>query len=372
MSIREAFHKKMINHGGRFSWEAAPEQVKSAYKEIAERADDLVNSARRVIPRLPQIYFDFIYNPKINAFATRDTDRYFIGITTGALFMLRAVIGRMLSDPRVFQFVGDPLAESSALQPISDYSTNADAMLKINADAMLKNGRPLSPRDPIRVSYADFLQDQAIMFLIGHELTHITHGHVDFLMSKHDIKFTSELEWFGRGAGHQAIERQALEQDADRRSIISRIDSLRVTSENPNNTKPPWASEGVIPAQLIRDWSVSLNILFRLFGDTRFSRVDINESNHPPFPLRQVMCEAAADWAITNQWDPSLSQAAQQALSFGRLETERAFSIILAQPFSSEGLMDAFSPVGRDYAVRLQEHWNSELVERLRPFSYEF
>lgn len=364
MSTAGDFHKRMLPFGGRFHRAQAPDRVRSAYDEIGERADDLVNSAKHVIPHLPNIYVDFIHNAAINAIATRDNDCYYIGVTTGALFMLRAVIGRMLSDSRVFSFVGDPHEESSSLPPIVEYS--------INADAMLKNGLPLTPRNGIRQAYAEFLQDQAIMFLVGHELTHITHGHVDYLMSEHESSFTSELELHGGRNLQQAFERQALEQDADRCSVISRIDSLRVTTKNPNVGRAPWAPDDDSPAYLIRDWSISLNILFRLFGDIRFTHVDINNSNHPPVPLRRAMCEVAAYWAVCNQWDQTLRHAAEQSLVSGREEAERAFSIMLGQPSSTEDLREAFSEEGREYAVRLEEYWNSELVEKLRPFSYEF
>jgi hypothetical protein len=363
MSTADDFHELMLTFGGRFPREQAPEPVRIVYDEIGERADDLVNSARRVMPRLPKIYVDFIQNPEINAIATRKGKQYFIGITTGTLFMLRTVIGRMLSDSRVFTFVGDPQEETS-LPPIVEYS--------INADDMLVNGMPLTPRNDIRRSYAESIQDQAIMFLVGHELTHITHGHVDYLLSAHEITFTNELEWYGSHLQKQAIERQALEQDADRRSIISRIDSLRVTAQSLNKGRAPWASGDDSPAYLIRDWSIALNILFRLFGDIRFTHVDISNSNHPPVPLRRSMCEVAAFWAVCNQWDPALKHAAKEALVSGREEAEQAFSIILGQKTSTDSLREAFGDEAREYAVRLEQYWNTELVEKLRPFSYEF
>lgn len=364
MSLAESFDNRMEALGGKFYWEHAPENVRSAYKEVSDRANDLVSSAKRVIPNLPEVYVDFILRPEINAVATRDNRCYFIGITTGTLFMLRTIIGRMLSDSNVFTFVGDPGEESSDLKHILKYSADAEEMLKQIS--------PITPVNEIRRIYAGFLQDQALMFLVGHELTHIAHGHVDYLKSVSQFEYTNELEWFGRKSNQAEISRQAMEMDADQRSIRSRIDSLRITSSTWINDGPPWMVQGFDPADLIRDWAISLNILFRLFGDIRFSKIEETRSNHPPVPLRRLLCEMETFQSVKEFWDPALASSVMQKLDDARRETELAFSSILCEPFSQEYAPENIAVTGYKYAERLLNVWNSEVVEKLRPFSYEW
>lgn len=364
MTDVEIFHHKTKPCGGRLNRDNLPERPRMAYAEIAERAEDLISSARRFLPRLPHIHFDFVHSGEINAIAFRSNDRYFMGLNTGTVFMVRLVIGRMLSDSRLFGTVGNPKDESDDPKPLADYCPNADAMYE---KAMLA-----TPKNNVRQAYAHFLQDQAIMFFVGHEIAHITRGHVDYLRTKRGMGFTTELGWFGKRSREKMIERQCLEQDADRRSIISRIDSLGVTYKNPNYPGLPWASSIVGPGQLVFDWSVSVNILFRLFGDVRFSRSELKNSNYPPLPLRRAMCEVAAFLLIQSNWDPSMQVAAREGLALGRHQTEHAFATILGEKVSVAGLRDAFSSSGHDHAIRLEEYWNSKLVEQLRPFSYEF
>ena len=363
MTNSEIFHNEIMSRGGRFQRQSAPENVKRVYKAVEERAQDLIRAARRVLPNLPEIHLDFILNGKINAVAFRSKERYFIGLHTGTLFMLRSVIGRTLSDSRLFQRVGDPKAERSDLGPFTDYVPNGEVMYKREA--------LFTPNDRIRRAYAEFLQDQAILFLVGHELTHITHGHVDYLRAKRGQVATVELGWSEKRNPEERLERQCLEADADRRSIFSRIDSLRVTFDKPNPPAVPWRPTLEHPTEMILDWAVSVNILFRLFGDVRFSRTDLADSVYPPLPLRRMMCEAAAFWAVGRIWGPEFNRFAGQALQTARNEAELTFATMLGEDVKLDGLRAAFSDVGTEHARRLDDYWNTTLVEQLRPYSYE-
>ncbi len=109
----EIFRRETVALGCPFRRDLAPAPVKAGYDAVAERARDLIACARRAVDGLPPIHFDFILNPTINAVAFRASNRYFIGINTGTLFMLRMVISRMLSDPRAFPSIGDPSRKSA-------------------------------------------------------------------------------------------------------------------------------------------------------------------------------------------------------------------------------------------------------------------
>jgi len=320
-------------------------------------------SARAVVPNAPEIHVDFILNGKINALAFKSHDRYFIGIYTGTLFMLRSVIGRMLSDARLLRYAGDVKLERGDLGSLAGYVPDADVMYKKES--------LYTPMDPVRCKYAAFLQHHAILFLVGHELTHVLHGHIDYLREKRGELFTAELEWVGNRDEEERIERQCLELDADRRSISSRIDSLRVTVNSGRAGIAPWRTNQEDPGLMIFDWAISLNILFRLFGDLRFSQVEPDRSAYPPLALRRSICEASACEAIDFLWAPSLYKLAIRALFVARMETELSFAKMLGEKFVVDQVRQPIPQIELDHTDKLMKYWNETVCDRLKPFSYE-
>jgi len=59
MTDVEIFEIETHEAGGRWPYEQLPERVNA---EVAERAVDLIDGARRSLPQLPPIHFDFIRN----------------------------------------------------------------------------------------------------------------------------------------------------------------------------------------------------------------------------------------------------------------------------------------------------------------------
>ncbi|SAK80520.1 hypothetical protein AWB81_03970 [Caballeronia arationis] len=358
------FRRETTRFGGPLIRKDVPPRGRAAYNDIAERADDLIAQARRAVKRLPPIYFDFIHNPQINAVAFRADGRYFIGLYTGLVFMLRLVIGRMLADANAFPSVGDPAQERSDIELLQGYIPNAESM---SQKANLS-----SPQNDLRRAYAEFLTDQAIMFYVGHEITHISHGHVDYLLEKRDIRHSFESSGTKPDRDELRFERQCLEQDADRRSIISRIDSLRVTLARPENSHMPWAPKADGVSRLLRDWNASLSILFRLFGDVRFSRTELTEAHYPPLAMRRIYSEAVASWEVHHVWDGGPAIPIVKAFNEGRTEAEEAFATILGEPVTMVGIELAKTKSAREHTMALQDYWNSTVIERVRPYSYEF
>src|SRR5580658_3170137 len=98
MTDSELFNSFTASFGGRFPRDLAPEHARYEYEQIEDWAQDLISAARKELPNLPPIHVDFIRNRTINALAFKANDRYFIGLNTGTVFMLRWLINRMLSD----------------------------------------------------------------------------------------------------------------------------------------------------------------------------------------------------------------------------------------------------------------------------------
>jgi hypothetical protein len=353
----------MVPRGGRFPRELVPETVRKYYDSIEADAQHLIDSAREVLPNVPEIHVDFIVSGNINAVAFRSGAQYFIGIYTGTIFMLNSMIGRMLSDARVFLYAGDAGLERTGLGPLTDYTPNADVMYQ-------KQGL-FAPKDKVRKDYAAFLQHHAIMFLVGHELTHILHGHVDYLSVKRGAKITAELALLNSRDEEERLERQCLEVDADRRSITSRIDSLRMTLKSGSTQIVTWRPNQEAEFLLMFDWAISLNILFRLFGDERFSKVDPMRAAYPSLPVRQLTCFATAIEAVDLAWDPNLKSAAKRALGMALRETEFAFATTLGEDFNGNPMGDYLSKADSEHLKKIGEYFVTTVTERLRPYAYE-
>jgi hypothetical protein len=230
MTHEESLHKAVQKRGGRLprSW-FSPEDFDRSYGPFLHQANGLIDSARAHVPRLPNIHFDFVVNGRFNAFTFKADGEYFIGFSTGAKYLLGLLFCRMLSDPNLFEFIGDPSEETTDLPPLTDYATNGEHMFRAGI-------LPTRPKNHARWSYASALVHRAFIFLVGHEIAHITRGHVDYLLSKEGEGFIPEVGWTEADAD-ASMERQALEADADCRSTVSAIDSAHLTSSQTEHDK---------------------------------------------------------------------------------------------------------------------------------------
>ena len=85
---------------------------------------DLINEfARRVLSKLPNIHFLISY-ATLGLTAFNENGRYFIGLYTGTIFMLRMVISdACLSDPQLFLKIGDRRRKLLTWRRYPEYST---------------------------------------------------------------------------------------------------------------------------------------------------------------------------------------------------------------------------------------------------------
>jgi hypothetical protein len=366
MTDAEIFNREITRLGLGYRKEISPDHpARKGYEHIRNIAEELIASAKENLPRLPDIHFDFIYKEDINAVAFKSEGRYFIGLTTGTIYMLELVIMRMLSDSHLFDTIGNPSEEANDLTPLVGYLPKAEQMNKAGF-------RPKRPKTKPRLSYAWHLIDQALLFLVGHEIAHITLGHVDYMQSKAGTALVAELGW-NAPTPDGLIERQCLETQADMRSVISRIASLKLTyigHASGNSEIFPWLDSNPSEAHLIFDWAFAMNLLFRLFGDVRFNTSQLATNPYPPLPLRRVMATTIAYGAVMGQWNPTLKEKALHALQTAMKYSEHAFAAVLGEKISTEGLADAYSPLGREHHKCLMKY-SFELQKQLAPFSYE-
>jgi hypothetical protein len=258
MTKQETFDQATRAMGGRLDRERLPALSREYYLAQKARCQDLAAAARNVIPTLPEIHIDYIFSSEINAVAFKQDGQYFIGLTTGALFMIRQICMRMLSDPKVFSEIGEPDLEDQNLPPMGSYIPHANSMLE--------NIGKIRPRSELRFEFARFLTDQAIMFLAGHELTHIIHGHVDYLAMKRNKRLVAESALPRQTTQEEFLERQCLELLADRRSIISRVDSMRFSYQAGTEVRPRWRDSPFHPSFMLAELCASVSLVCNILA----------------------------------------------------------------------------------------------------------
>ena len=258
----------------------------------------MILSARSHAPCLPEIHFDFIHDGNINAYAFKSEGRYFVGVTTGTLYMLQVVLSRMLAERALFPGYGMPECEVDELPPLKSYVAHAQAM----CDAGLKL---VLPRTLARFQCSGYFFFNAFLFLLGHEIAHIARGHVDYLEAEAGSPFVAELT--SGIASTPEIERQTIEMDADMRSIRAMAASLELTNRNATRFQRPWTSSLPDLETLIWDWAFAMHTLFRLFGDIQFRTSELTTQAYPPLPVRRAIARATSYMAFAVH-DPTPSR----------------------------------------------------------------
>lgn len=360
-SYREAFNNFCIRQGlGRREDIEEYPNVPAApvYAHTSKLANELIKSARQQFPMLLPIHFDFVSEGSVNAWAFRVDDTYFIGLTSGAMAMLHLVLDRMLASPSTFPNVGEPSEEQANLPPVPWRLPDAKQLFE-------KGIRPILPKNQKRRIYSKHLADQAILFLVGHEIAHITRGHVDYLHSQ--SAFLAEAGW--RGTAEGRLERQAIEVDADQRSLFARCFSAHQTSAFNQRNTPPWATAPQSNEQWQFDWTFAVNTLFRLFGDPRFLGTDIDQQPYPPLPLRRRIAIDTTVGMLVTAWGAEQKVNAEQLLTSAVKATEDAYAAVGADS-PDGGLEETGSEVAREHIERIVDRWD-KLVPELKQYSYE-
>lgn len=360
MNLESVFDENVEELGGRFRVEEKSPEVQAGYKLITDQANELIGSAREAIPELPHIHFDYILNGNVNAVAFRRSGHYFIGIHTGTIFLLRLIIGRMLSDQSLFLSVGNPKDEAGDLSPIKGYSLDAD-------DLYIENPI-LSPRNEERRVYGSAVMDFALTFLLGHEIAHITRGHLDYVASKSHASFISEICFHGLQTEELMLERQAIECDADQRSVASRVDSLRLTSLHAS--LPSLLNSQDPRHMLIQLWAVALNITFRLFGDIKFTKQELRNSPYPPLSMRRIMAGLSTLTNVEYNWDRELKDVTMEIFQKAYSTVENAFGVILDADISTESMGSALTH--QSHMEDIVNYWNNVVRIKCQKFAYEF
>ncbi|KFF65990.1 hypothetical protein ACU36R_02445 [Pectobacterium brasiliense] len=143
--------------------------------------------------------FGVINTAAIGGFAcVGKEDIDFIGIHFGTISLVSAIFTRMLSNPHILPGVGD-----------TNLETNAGYTHFIPVQEDLTVFSPCRPACQVRSAFSKHLTLAGLDFIFGHEITHITNGHLGVLnQTRHPDPET-------RRPTLSPLENQAIELDAD-------------------------------------------------------------------------------------------------------------------------------------------------------------
>jgi hypothetical protein len=133
------------------------------------------------------IHFDFIWDGRVNAYVFKHEGEYFIAVNTGTVVMLGLIFSRMLADQKLFLHIGDPASESPEQPLLQRLIPDAEEMYQSGDLVVCK------PKTEARLYYQNHVRAHALRFLVGHEIAHITLGHVDYLEAVYGTTIFSEV-----------------------------------------------------------------------------------------------------------------------------------------------------------------------------------
>lgn len=194
---------------------------------MAERLDHLewyrlryweyVKGLRRVDfykPYLRRFHFDFINNPRLNAFAAVADRVFLVGFNQGTLLNIETFFSLLLSHPKVLPHIGNPEREVLWFKSLANCPWH-DTLAKIYAAADTESVPPaMFPVDPDRKLAAVRLTILAMDFLFYHEIGHLANGHME-LIDDDELPIVLAEAAGGLRATLDPLDSQALELNAD-------------------------------------------------------------------------------------------------------------------------------------------------------------
>jgi hypothetical protein len=368
LCVDKIFEVHMLeNHMKPFDYRASGvANTIAAFEEVATWAEELVSSAKISVPELPNINFRFADSDEVNAYAFRRDGAYFIALTNSAISSLQLVINRLLSDPNIFPDIGNPIEEVPFFNKLA--ASSYEAVISGGADIH-------PPKNRYRNSYAGRLYKTAVIFLLGHEIAHVSLGHVDYRFDRYGICAVAEnTKPTAAQVESVAREWQGIELDADRRSIRSRIHSIHQTWQSAKKENVNLREKRCEPEQLFFDVGLAINIFFRMFGDNKYSIPEQREKLHPADATRRSLAIGLAAQAAGEIWGEKFMKIASEQFTRSVLAIEDAFEYVSdEQPTrrAHSGLAQATTDAEMEATFRLLDHLDGPVRAKLEPFAYE-
>lgn len=219
----------------------------------------------------PGVYCDYVDTDELNAMACIYKGHELVALFTGLINFIDPYYAAFLSDPLMFQEIGDPTKDRKAdklnamrIEYLKKYPTLGMAPLSVC---------PIRSRAIVRVLSC------GLLFLHAHEVAHIVLGHLDLLTDEFGMSVYEELP-IGPLSAEESDLRKALELQADQSAALTSLHLFRQQFEKHSD------NEEFKNADLL--WSIAVESLFVLL-ELVMIRKGIRLSVTHPNPLTRWM-----------------------------------------------------------------------------------
>jgi hypothetical protein len=359
LPIEREFDEIFKSKGGRYNNRNSDTTV---YDWILTNSRILVAWMVRTNVHLPEPYVDIIDNNETNAYVTKRGDKYFIGITYGAILVFNDIFYRMMESKNVLTEVGDPDREMNTAKVFSIRLTNMGQLAVTE-----KHSKDSEPIDNIRILFGFQLIKMAFEFLIWHELAHIVFGHVDYI---HSVLGAFELKEIEREESRSRLDpivSQTLEIKADQFATQQSIAIWGMLISNPDALTPALRPYFKTWPMVIKMWIFSTYTFFRLFSDHNYTK-GIRNAFHPPPSLRSHLVQAVAGAVIQGAIDAPSAEEISIIRKDAILAVEWAFHEISKKGLDLSHLTFSIQDEAFSHGIFLMNNWE-KIKPLLQPFA---
>ncbi|MBR8655382.1 hypothetical protein KDH83_18925 [Achromobacter sp. Marseille-Q0513] len=281
-----------------------------------------------------RLKFGIVKKAGIGAFAcVGKEDIDFIGVHFGTIALVSAIFTRMMSNPNILPNVGDASLE-----------TNVGQTYFIPVQEDLENFSPCRPTCSIRGYFSRFLALTGLDFIFGHEIAHITHGHLGILRK------TEHFDPQKRRPKLSRLETHALELDADGGATkwtleyANRVRNWRhkLPVEANNSLGISWREFYANERKTIRYCFFASYLTLRMTSADSWDRVAQQTVSQPLPPYRMGMLMQVYASALMQFFDLSPEQA-QSQVSAWCIESEQAHANLLDESGKGELQLNAIA-----------------------------
>jgi hypothetical protein len=322
----------------------------------------------------PNIYFDFVDDPRFNAVATVLDHDYLILVNSRVILETADLFRNLFALPRFAPQIGNPSLECELdIRSVSVAARGASII-----DIMPHP--PRIPNCPTRELVASIFAQNALEFLILHELGHIRNGHRPYLSDfrPHVPALLAEAEAPSNDQGDALLARHTFEMDADSHAIVHGVNELLglIGSTWSAPDRKPLEQVYGTPERALYAYILTIYALLRCFGKESWSPQTIWKSTHPPPEIRQC--------TLPMLLHAKLSRNGKELLSIDKMfeiatdviiEVERSFSFLTGVIADLSGFTRAMRYWSTTYGRQINEYWirafprldNLKLGGRLAP-----
>ena len=330
--------------------------VPGFFDERAKMARGRIAGARRTFPKMPDIYFDFVDNRRVGAWAwiEKTEKRHFIGYNAGTEHLLIALFCRLLGDRKVLPFLDgaeNERADSEIIKALGpDVATVADFQIGV-------------PVDQGRQMLAMWLRHMVADFIVCHEIAHHLHGHCGYRNYHMPLAPLIKLSYPSTPEEADLVM-QVQELYADGEAAWTALAHLDLAVHVGERMPEPLNGYEQNPHVALALWLFGMFVFFRVWGNDSL-KSNLEEGSHPHWRFRQYM--------MFDHVEAFVKKSAAAGRPLGKVSNvrdlvarmlnhaEEVMAEVTGQPADSSRFLEWLHPTVYEHQARLITMWKGGL-----------